>query len=223
MAEINTGGESESKKGRPQKRFLRVDFTPMVDMNMLLITFFMFATSLAKPQTMEIAMPAKDDVKQEERSKVQDTKAITILLGGNNKIYYYFGKPNYSDFNFLKRATWGGVDDPNSLRSMLMKRNYAAVEKIKKLKDRRDRRQITEEYYKEEVSKIKRDKNGQVVIIKPSDESTWQNLIDALDEMAICAIGIYAIDDLTPGDKYLIDNLESGGQLAQQSDFSAKK
>jgi hypothetical protein len=106
---------------------------------------------------------------------------------------------------------------------MLMKPNIVAVEKIKKLKDRRDRRQITEEYYKEEVSKIKRDKNGQVVIIKPSDQSTWQNLIDALDEMAICAIGIYAIDDLTPGDEYLIKNLESGGQLAQQSDFNAKK
>ena len=39
---------------------VRVDFTPMVDMNMLLITFFMLCTTLSKPQTMEISMPSND-------------------------------------------------------------------------------------------------------------------------------------------------------------------
>ena len=51
--------ESGGKNGKSkQKKFaVRVDFTPMVDMNMLLITFFMLCTTLSKPQTMEISMP----------------------------------------------------------------------------------------------------------------------------------------------------------------------
>ena len=74
MAEVQTGG-GEQKKVKPKIMSLRVDFTPMVDMNMLLITFFMFCTSLAKPQTMDITMPVKDDkVNQDERNKVADTK-----------------------------------------------------------------------------------------------------------------------------------------------------
>jgi biopolymer transport protein ExbD len=183
---------------------------------MLLITFFMFATSLAKPQTMEIAMPSKDVDKVEEKSKVKDDKAITVLLGGENKLYYYLGIPDIADPNTLVRATYGGVDDPNSLRSLLYKRNKIAIEKIKRLKDQKDRKQIAEDFYKEEVKKIKNAKDGQVVIIKPSDESSYENLIDVLDEMAISSIGIYAVDDIKEGDLFLIKNLETGGEHAKQ-------
>ncbi|NLT02829.1 MAG: biopolymer transporter ExbD [Bacteroidales bacterium] len=216
MAEVNTGNHDDGKKGKPKKMHLRVDFTPMVDMNMLLITFFMFATSLAKPQTMEIAMPSKDVDKVEEKSKVKDDKAITVLLGGENKLYYYLGIPDIADPNTLVRATYGGVDDPNSLRSLLYKRNKIAIEKIKRLKDQKDRKQIAEDFYKEEVKKIKNAKDGQVVIIKPSDESSYENLIDVLDEMAISSIGIYAVDDIKEGDLFLIKNLETGGEHAKQ-------
>ena len=46
---------SKKGKGSKQKKMtVRVDFTPMVDMNMLRITFFMLCTTLSKPQTMEI-------------------------------------------------------------------------------------------------------------------------------------------------------------------------
>ena len=60
MAEIQQKDSGERKKGKQKKFSIRVDFTPMVDMNMLLITFFMLCTSMSKPQTMEISMPRKD-------------------------------------------------------------------------------------------------------------------------------------------------------------------
>jgi len=192
-------------------------------MNMLLITFFMFATSLAKPQAMEIAMPVKDDVKKEDQSKVKDDKAITILLGKENKVYYYFGKPTdvMQDNSKMKLASYGGMDDPNSLRNMLTSRNKIAMEKIARLKDQKDRKQIKEAAYKDEVKKIKNAKDGQVVIIKPTKDCTYANMIDALDELAICSIGTYAIDDPSEGDLWLIKNKESGGKLAEESDLSA--
>ena len=223
MSEIQTGG-GEQKKGKPKKMSLRVDFTPMVDMNMLLITFFMFCTSLAKPQTMDITMPVKDDkVNQDERNKVADTKAITIILGEDNKIYYYFGKPNYTDYKSVKIADYGSSQDKNSLRSILLSRNRVSVESIRKLRDMRDRKQITKDSYAVQVKKIKDDKNGQVVIIKPTKDSNYKNLVDALDEMQICSIGIYAIVDLDEKDQYVMDNLKSAGAKTAASDFGDVK
>ncbi len=65
MAEIQ---ESSNKgKSKQKKMTVSVDFTPMVDMNMLLITFFMLCTSLSKPQTMEISMPSNDKTITEEQ------------------------------------------------------------------------------------------------------------------------------------------------------------
>ncbi len=219
MSEIQTGG-GEQKKGKPKKMSLRVDFTPMVDMNMLLITFFMFCTSLAKPQTMDITMPVKDEkVTESERNKVADDKAITVILGEKNKIYYYFGKPNYKDYNSLKVANYGSSEDKSSLRSVLLGRNKVSIAKIRKLRDMKARKQIKQADYDLQVKKIRNDKNGQVVIIKPTDESTYKNLVDALDEMQICSIGIYAIVAVEQPDRFLMDNLKKAGALTAASDF----
>ena len=68
MAEIQQKDSGERKKGKQKKFNVRVDFTPMVDMNMLLITFFMLCTSMSKPQTMEISMPRKDLLNEQEQN-----------------------------------------------------------------------------------------------------------------------------------------------------------
>ena len=41
MAEVQAKDNGGKEKGKQKKMTIRVDFTPMVDMNMLLITFFM--------------------------------------------------------------------------------------------------------------------------------------------------------------------------------------
>lgn len=77
---------------------VRVDFTPMVDMMMLLITFFMLCTSLAKPQTMELSMPSNDkNLTDENKSVTKESYTITIYVTGNNGIYYIAGIPKYDD------------------------------------------------------------------------------------------------------------------------------
>ena len=84
MADIQEK-DSGKKKGKQKKINTRLDFTPMVDMNMLLITFFMLCTSLSKPQTMEISMPTNDKVSEEEQTKVQASRAITLILATKAK------------------------------------------------------------------------------------------------------------------------------------------
>ncbi len=77
MSEVNTesSGSKKGKKKGAKKVSTRIDFTPMVDLGFLLITFFMLTTTMIKPQTMEIAMPSKDKVTGRRTDKSQSIKS----------------------------------------------------------------------------------------------------------------------------------------------------
>ena len=214
MAEVqqkdNGGG-----KGKQKKMTIRVDFTPMVDMNMLLITFFMLCTSLSKPQTMEISMPSNDkSITEEDQTKVKASRAITLILGGDDRVFYSTGEPNYEDYTSLKETTY----EADGLRAMLMGRNADIVAKIKALKAEKLEKKFSDEEYNERAMKIKDVNTAPVVMIQATDDATYENLVDALDEMQICSISKYAIVDITEGDEFLLDNLEQKGKLTENID-----
>ncbi|MDR2805085.1 MAG: biopolymer transporter ExbD [Dysgonamonadaceae bacterium] len=217
MAEIQANDHgSDGKKNKQKKQTLRVDFTPMVDMNMLLITFFMFCTTLLKPQTMNLNMPTKDDVKEEEKQQVKESGAITFLLGAENQLFYYEGMPkdektgvdHYDNPDFLQLSAYD--DSENGLRSYLLKRNTGTYEKIQVLKTQLQKQQIPDSIFRQKSKEIydeaKNNPNIVVptVIIKPTDLSTYKNMVDVLDEMLVTNIGAYAIIDLQDGDRYLL-------------------
>ena len=207
MAEIQeSGNKKKGGKNKQKKMTVRVDFTPMVDMNMLLITFFMLCTSLSKPQTMEISMPSND-----KKSKVKASQAITLLLGGDDKLYYYDGEPNYKDYSSLKETTYKA----DGLRAMLLQRNRAAVNEVNELKQQKLNLKISEEEFTKKLGEIKSGKDTPTVIIKATDDASYKNLIDALDEMQICNIGKYVITDIAEADEFLIKNYDSKGELSQ--------
>ena len=206
--------ESGGKNGKSkQKKFaVRVDFTPMVDMNMLLITFFMLCTTLSKPQTMEISMPSNDkSITEQQKSMVKASQAITLLLGADNKLYYYEGEPNYKDYTSLKETSYS----PDGIRSILLQKNAAAVNKVRALKQQKLDLKISEEEYRKQVSEIKSGKDTPTVIIKATDDASYKNLIDALDEMQICNIGKYVITDIAEADEFLMKNFDEKGALSQ--------
>ena len=94
MADIDTSGGGGHKKGgvkKPKKLSTRIDLTPMVDLGFLLITFFIFTTTMAKPKTMEINMPYKDDIEVKDPTEVKESTALTILLSKEHRVYYYEG------------------------------------------------------------------------------------------------------------------------------------
>ena len=211
MAEVqqkdNGGG-----KGKQKKMTIRVDFTPMVDMNMLLITFFMLCTSLSKPQTMEIRMPSNDkSITEEDQTKVKASRAITLILGGDDRVFYYTGEPNYEDYTSLKETSYGA----NGLRAVLLQKNAVAVNKVRELKQQKLDLKITDDEFKKQVSEIKSGKDTPTVIIKATDDASYMNLIDALDEMQICNIGKYVITDIAEADEFLIKNFDAKGGLSQ--------
>ena len=206
--------ESGGKNGKSkQKKFaVRVDFTPMVDMNMLLITFFMLCTTLSKPQTMEISMPSNDkNITEQQKSMVKTSQAITLLLGADNKLYYYEGEPNYKDYTSLKETSY----TPDGIRSILLQKNAAAVNKVRALKQQKLDLKISEEEYRKQVSEIKSGKDTPTVIIKATDDASYKNLIDALDEMQICNLGKYVITDIAEADEFLMKNFDEKGALSQ--------
>ena len=214
MAEIQENNNKEKKGNKQKKMNIRVDFTPMVDMNMLLITFFMLCTSLSKPQTMEISMPSNDkNITEEQQNKVKASQALTLLLAEDGKLYYYEGEPDYKNYSSLKETTY----DANGLRKLLLSKNYEAVKKVRELKEKKARLEITDEECKLEIASIKSGKDTPTVIIKATDKSTYKNLIDALGEMQICSIGKYVIVDITDGDLFLINNYLSHGELSQSA------
>ncbi len=94
MSDIQTpekGSHSKHGKGkvRSKKMSTRVDFTPMVDLAFLLISFFMLTTTLNKPVAMELNMPKKDE---EVKTDVKESMVLNVILDKDDKIWYYEGQ-----------------------------------------------------------------------------------------------------------------------------------
>jgi biopolymer transport protein ExbD len=175
MAELEQKetGKKGKKKGR-KKMSTRVDLTPMVDLGFLLVTFFMLTTTFSKPQTMEINMPVKpkEEVPTEEENALKASKALNILIGADNKLYWYRGLPHepiepITETNF----------SADGIRKVLVEKNRTIKE--------------------------------MVVLIKPTDEASYKNVVDILDEMSISDIKRYALVDIT------VDDLEEIKKLNQ--------
>jgi biopolymer transport protein ExbD len=115
----------------------RVDFTPMVDMMMLLITFFMLVGSLQKPQAMHLTMPAKDDNMQaEDKDKSKTENTITLYLAADNKLYYYIvdKKEDFGNPELLKETTWG----KEGIREVLRNHRHAPTKVLMDAKNQLD-------------------------------------------------------------------------------------
>ena len=167
----------------------RIDFTPMVDLGFLLITFFMLTTTLAKPQVMALVMPDKD-IKKEDIEPVKESKVLTLLLGANDKVYWYEG---------ITDAKLDSTDySAEGLRRVILNKK----DKVKA--------QFGEEDYEDFKTKEPRKGSFINVIIKPTKQSRYKNLVDALDEMAITKVRYYVILDVSPLEEEFIKNPAGG-------------
>jgi biopolymer transport protein ExbD len=187
MAELNTdggGGKKGGGKVRSKKQNSKVDLTAMVDLAFLLITFFMLTTTLSKPQSMDLTLPDKDDPKDKQTDiKVDENRTMTVLLGENGKLVRYMG---------ILETPLVAPKDFSYGKDGIRKELITRMESVKQYSTAKGK-----------------PNDGIIVIIKPSKKSTYRNLVDILDEMAIVGVnktGSYAIvNDFAPEEVKLLE------------------
>lgn len=199
MANIEEGGGGGGHKKGPgvkkaKKLSTHLDMTPMVDLGFLLITFFIFTTTMSSPTTMELYMP-KDTNKDEDQNKTKESGALTIMLGKGNHVYYYEGQLKEDASNFLS-TNFAGI------RKVIIDKKKAVI-------DAHQHDAGCEKIWAKNGGDKKSclDKDL-MIVIKPSENATYKNTVDILDEMAITDIKRYAMVDLFPAEKTLIETTE---------------
>jgi biopolymer transport protein ExbD len=177
MASIDSGGDGGGHKKGPgvkkaKKMSTKVDMTPMVDLGFLLITFFIFTSTMSQPTAMNLFMP-KDVDKPEDQNKVKESGAFTIMLGKDDVVYYYQGL------------------DPTQIQTATFKS------------------------IREEIIRKKQSTNPEdlVMIIKPTEDATYKNTVDILDEMTINEIKRYAMVDISDTEMQLIRATEAAAGI----------
>ncbi len=130
MAEMDTSSGGGHKKGpgvkKAKKLSTRVDLTPMVDLGFLLITFFIFTTTMSQPTAFKLFLP-KDAEKPEDNNPVKQSGVLTILLGKDNHVFYYEGMLDNSNASSkFKSANFGNGDD--GIRNVILKKKVNTPE-----------------------------------------------------------------------------------------------
>ena len=198
MAEIIQ--EEKGKKGgkrRPKKHSTRIDMTPMVDLMCLLITFFMLTTAFAKPKVMVITMPEKDANQDQKNSpQISAARTLNILLTGDHKVYYYMGMANPKEppLPTLIKSDFS----KDGIRKVLLDKNRDLFTKIAEYRDKRitGKLVVADTTADNEIKRFKKeDKKGPIVLIKADEKAKYKDIVNAIDEMAICNIASYAVVD----------------------------
>ena len=84
---------------------------------------------------------------------------------------------------------------------------------VKELNSKKDENKWTDEQLREKISDVKAGNlpSGEkiptlTIVIKPTDNASYTNMVDALDEMQILSIGTYVIDKISADDKKLLES-----------------
>lgn len=169
MAAIDTNNTPVASKARPgvhrvKKHSLRTDMTPMVDLGFLLITFFVFTAEMSKPAVTKLVMPTEGG-----QTTLGESDALTVLLGKNDAVYYYHGDPGKA---FAEEKIY--------------KTSFAVDKGIGNI--------IREKQKRLAINSAGREgKDGLMLLIKPGQNASYQNVVDMLDEAMINTVKKYAI------------------------------
>lgn len=160
MAEII----QQQKGGRRKLPVPRIDLTPMVDLGFLLITFFIFTTTLAQQKSLELNMPSKEVTVPPTAFPEEST--ITVLLGSGHRVAFYMGSSispqtlHDTSFNGLSKVI---AAQQGACRSL--------------------------------PASFSADAHELHVIIKPTNDCHYEDVVHVVDFMLIHKVEKYAIVD----------------------------
>lgn len=134
----------------------------MVDLGFLLITFFIFTTSMSEPKAMKLKLPAQP--KDNDSMVTAEGKTLNIIAGDNGKVHFYMG----NDVSSIKETSFGS----NGVRSQIIQKQ-----------------KIVEKKYG--------DSKELMILLKPTSHSSYENVVELLDEMLINGVTRYVLTDPT--------------------------
>ena len=133
-------------------------------------SFFVITTELSKPTALDIIMPTEG-----KPMPLKDSDAITVLLDKDNTIWYYTGN-------------WGKAKNNNTV----FKTTFSGKEGLRKI--------INDKQYFLDGFNTEEGRNGLMLLIKPTSNASYKNLIDVLDEVTINVIKKYIIVNPSQGE-----------------------
>ncbi len=206
MADVNTdsgGGHGKHDKKRAKKMSTRIDMTPMVDLAFLLLTFFVMTSTFNKAKTLEMLYPA-DPLENQKPPKIKN--ALTFILSGDDKVFYYDGE-FYVEGNADGKPKTELIETNYSatgIRDVLLKRNVLVTDSIEIFKKQYANNELNDSTLKKHVISVKRNAKALTVLVKTDDEATYKNVIDVMDELNITSVGKKAVVDLIPAELNLL-------------------
>lgn len=198
MAQLNQNNENpiQGKTAgvkKIKKHLIKVDMTPMVDLGFLLITFFIYTTTMGNPTVMKLIMPVNEpDVIP---INIKNSGAMTILIGKDNRLYYYMGKLEKNASNFL-------AADFNMIRKIILNKKKEVMQN---------------HIHEKTCNNINKDNKGTTacldrdlfIMIKPNENANYKSIVDILDEMTINQIKRYALIDIEKSENELLNKSRS--------------
>lgn len=184
MAELNVAAGANRHKGiaRSKKLSTRVDLTPMVDLGFLLITFFVFTTTLSEPPAMQLLLPADTETIE---MPVRESTVLTIIPLANNKVAYYHGK--------LQDATRSGQHGIT---------NFSVHDGIGAIIRQKQNDLAASGNFK---------RTDMMLIIRPITDASYKTVVDALDEVLINDVKHYSFVDITQDELRFLALYRYGG------------
>jgi biopolymer transport protein ExbD len=197
MAEIIQEEKQKGGKKKPKKGYAHIDMTPMVDLMCLLLTFFMLTTAFSKPKVMEIVLPEKIRKNEKvEPPKIAESRTLNIILGPEDKVYWYPGKADPASPPPLQETDFSAT----GIRQVLLDRNRALFKKIDDFEKKvvSGEIEIKQDSLAAAIKQLKTDDDtGPIVLIKAYKTSKYKNFVDIIDEMSIVGIARYTFTDIS--------------------------
>ncbi len=169
MAELDTSGGGKHKGGKVRSKKASTRIDLTAMVDLAFLLITFFMLTTTLAKKKEMDLAMPDNSHLEVQLPVAATRSMTILLGSHNKIEWYMGEAGKTPPTLDNYGKDG-------LRKALIENSKKVVE----------------------THGTDPKTNFMIVLIKPSDKSSYENLVTTLDEMSIVNIQSYAITKLLP-------------------------
>jgi hypothetical protein len=168
----------------------------------------MLTTAFAKAKVMEIILPERITDPNYKPPAVPTARTVNIILGPDNRVFWYPGVVKPEDFNNLPPLNETDFST-TGVRQMILEKNRTLARKIADFRTQVTEGKIvlTPDSVRGTISKIKSDDDtGPIVLIKAYKKANYGNFVDILDEMNICGVAHYMFVNITWYEEKMVES-----------------